>query len=192
MEKILDRRILNGGIQYFLKWVGYPDEENSWEPEGNLDCEDLVKEFESLEKKKRQEEKNKIQKKRLGRAPNPILSNSTITSDVSSVAGPSEERRYVSSSTILGERSIQKIIHKNVADKLLDDETQDDEFEKLCKATVVSLRAGKNPDKIISSSFINGKLMFLLKWQNTNKANIILASDANMICPEVVIAYYER
>jgi len=32
-------------LQYLLKWKGYPSSDNTWEPEGNVHAEDLVKEY---------------------------------------------------------------------------------------------------------------------------------------------------
>jgi len=57
VEKILDKRIKSNKVQYFLKWKGYPDTDNTWEPVDHLeDCKDLIREFEDKLKKKQEEQ----------------------------------------------------------------------------------------------------------------------------------------
>jgi hypothetical protein len=36
VEAVLDSRIRRGKLQYLVKWVGYPREESSWEPEDSV------------------------------------------------------------------------------------------------------------------------------------------------------------
>ncbi|XP_017780764.1 PREDICTED: heterochromatin protein 1-like [Nicrophorus vespilloides] len=56
VEKILDKRIQNGVVEYFLKWSGYGDSENTWELRSNLYDPELIREFEAKWLKKEKEE----------------------------------------------------------------------------------------------------------------------------------------
>lgn len=66
VERIVDKRLNDGQVsccqmslifsccikemhvqvEYLLKWIGYPEEENTWEPVNNLDCPDLISNYE--------------------------------------------------------------------------------------------------------------------------------------------------
>jgi len=45
VEEILDMRTHYGKKQYLIKWKGYSIDESSWEPEENLNYDELLKEF---------------------------------------------------------------------------------------------------------------------------------------------------
>lgn len=45
VEKILDKRTRRGVVQYLIKWTGCDESENTWEPERNLKCDALLKQF---------------------------------------------------------------------------------------------------------------------------------------------------
>lgn len=45
VEKILNDRLVKGKRQYLIKWVGYPDSENTWEEEENLMCEEMLESY---------------------------------------------------------------------------------------------------------------------------------------------------
>jgi len=45
IEEIRDSRRINNRLQYLIKWKGYPESDNSWEPLTHIPARGLVKEF---------------------------------------------------------------------------------------------------------------------------------------------------
>ncbi|KAI4894649.1 hypothetical protein NFI96_013496 [Prochilodus magdalenae] len=142
VEKVLDRRVVKGRVEYLLKWKGFTDEDNTWEPEDNLDCPDLIAEY--LQTHKKPEGEKKDGKRKAGESDNE--------------AG-SEDRP----------------------------KKRKDEQEK-----PRGFARGLDPERIIGATDSSGELMFLMKWKNSDEADLVPAKEANVKCPQVVISFYEE
>ena len=132
VEKVVDKRMgRNGKIEYLLKWKGYGDEDNTWEPKDNLECEDLIEEFE----RKRKDKNKKDAEKRKS----------------ASGGGGAEKKKKGGDDAPRG-------------------------FDRKLE-----------PDRIIGATDSSGELMFLIKWKNSDEADLVPAREANTKCPQTVI-----
>ncbi|KAF1746519.1 hypothetical protein GCK72_022975 [Caenorhabditis remanei] len=51
--RIVGKRITQRGIEYQVKWEGWPEDSNTWEPLNNLNCKELVDRYEKEKKAER-------------------------------------------------------------------------------------------------------------------------------------------
>lgn len=155
VEKICDKRISKGKVEYYLKWKGFGESDNTWEPEENLDCPDLIAEYENRlqtkQKRKQPSEPQAAKKKKTDSTTTPT--NASTASSSASVNLNEEE----------------------------DANAQPRGFDR-----------GLQPEKIIGATDSSGELMFLMKWKNSDEADLVPAKSANKNCPQIVIQFYEE
>ncbi|KAM8841581.1 endoplasmic reticulum membrane sensor NFE2L1-like [Spinachia spinachia] len=137
VEKVLDQRIVNGKVEFFLKWKGFTEADNTWEPEDNLDCPELISAF--LEAQKNVKEK------------------------------PAPVKRKAST-----------------------DETETEAKKKDVAEKPRGFARNLDPERIIGATDSSGELMFLMKWKDSDEADLVPAREANTRCPQVVISFYEE
>uniref|UniRef100_A0A8C8ZF63 Chromo domain-containing protein n=1 Tax=Prolemur simus TaxID=1328070 RepID=A0A8C8ZF63_PROSS len=138
VEQVLDRRVVNGKVECFLQWEGLTDADNTWEPEGHVDCPELIEAF--LNSQKSGKEKDGTKRK------------------------SSFDSKYADS------KSKKK---RDAADKPR------------------GFARGLDPERIAAADS-RGGLMFLVERKDSDEADCVLAKEANMKCPQIVIAFYEE
>jgi hypothetical protein len=63
VEKIVDKRVRNGKVEYKIKWVGYSMEECTWEPLKNLEnIKKMIDDYNEKINQKESQKKNSIEK----------------------------------------------------------------------------------------------------------------------------------
>ncbi|OON20928.1 chromo shadow domain protein [Opisthorchis viverrini] len=192
VEKILKVRIRGGRKEYFLKWKGYPDEDNTWEPEENLDCPELIKEF----------EEKRAREKPVGASPARSSSGGDAGRPRSRPKGaPSTPQSAQKQNEDVSEPPKKKrAAVPSDADAAADaagDEAgkpDDDSKTKTPKSAGKTRGFGRGlkAERIIGATDSSGELMFLMKWKDSDEADLVPAREANIKCPQVVIRFYEE
>lgn len=277
VEKIVDKRkTKNGKIEYLLKWKGYTDADNTWEPKENLDCPDLIAAFEkerensrakkpapssnkskagtskqtSLKTKKQSTSNETVKRKRTAkrisssdeddddvvtiirgnnkdsdnesdrpatkkRAKTKIPSEDEVdfddksvsdlnTSDLEKEEPPKKSKAPARANSDISDQSdsLATTSNNNVTNKKNNntktrspitsrsDKTDAPESEAVLLERVLDSQL--EPEKIIGATQTDGHLMFLVKWKNMNKADLISARVAKLACPQSVIAFLEE
>ncbi|XP_034144980.1 chromobox protein homolog 3 [Esox lucius] len=165
VEKIIRRRVSDGRVEYFLKWKGFNDADNTWEPEDNLDCPELIEEFLRnlcLSGENHNEEENQF----------PVDPELVPKEELT------EQETEISSQQVYEEQRKMEL-----------QEPGDQESDS---PTDLNLIGPLEPERIIGSTDRRGELMFLVKWKNSDEVALLSAREASARCPQVVVAFYEE
>ncbi|CAL8129502.1 unnamed protein product [Orchesella dallaii] len=163
VERILRKRIgATGEAEYFLKWQGYSDNENTWEPAGHINA-DLILEFE----KKTEEDgtNNQLEKKE---------QSSKMKSGAKKEVEQLKKRQLAED----GDEPVKKPRKRN--------------SKKEDHPIKYGFDRGLEAEEIIGASFEKKRLKFLIKWKGDHGVEMVPAEVANVKCTQLVIGYYEE
>ncbi|XP_062393879.1 chromobox protein homolog 3b [Sardina pilchardus] len=178
VEKIIQQRVTNGKVEYFLKWKGFTDAENTWEPEDNLDCPELIEEF------------------LRGTHTHTHTHIHTHTLSLSRSSGGGEQGGPGGPGGLLTEFHIQPKEEEMEME-------MDTHRRPLClgeapellqeRAAAAGTLVGlAEPECIIGSTDRHGELTFLIKWKDSEEVALMSAREASERNPQMVIAFYEE
>ena len=95
-----------------------------------------------------------------------------------------------SSKTSKSDKSASKAKPSEATKKKKEDSDSDEGGDDVNQKNGFEL--GLKPRKILGASDTTGELMFLMQWEKFNRAGLVPAKEANIKCPQLVIAFYEE
>ncbi|CAG8668629.1 1080_t:CDS:2, partial [Paraglomus brasilianum] len=159
-----------GRMKYYIKWKGYPSDENTWEFSDNLNCSDLVQAY-WLESKERNNVKDKKKKHKTKGG----------SSKRSETPEPVEEkdakRQRIRERTDENDKT-RRNRAKNTREK--SDNEEDEDWDNQITSVETVTRDEKS-----------NELMVYLRWKNGDTSKHT-AKEANRKCPQKMIKFYEQ
>lgn len=183
VERIVSHRIRNGRKEYLLQWKGFSEEENTWEPEHNLDCPDLIEEYE-----------NRLAQKNRYMANDPSLKRKP---SLDQPAGPNKRGRPPLDRNHYS-RQQQQQQQQQPSQQQQQQQQPTSNSNRTSSSTAATndepsaFDRGYEAEKILGATDAMGELMLLVQWKGTSEADLVPSRICNVKCPQVVIRFYEE
>jgi len=163
VEKILKMRTTKKGkVQYLLKWKGFSDNENTWEPAENLECPGLIAAFMAEQKEKQQ---TSVSNGKRSQSNN--NNNNNEDKDKDDKDDKDKDKDKDNNNTPSTKRARV-------------------EYEQ------TGYNRGLVPEMLMGATDIyDGELMFLVKWKGVSKPELVPSRIVNKQSAQLVIKFYE-
>uniref|UniRef100_A0A0M3IB15 Chromo domain-containing protein n=1 Tax=Ascaris lumbricoides TaxID=6252 RepID=A0A0M3IB15_ASCLU len=176
VEKVIDKRVRNGVVEYFVSWKGLPPSENMWEPKNNLDCPELIQECPFLQAF---ETRRRIKSRK-----NKLFENDTCNGF---------ERVAQLRRSHGGRLRLQSLLSPKAHARLSETEGTVAVLKSVFKDFKQAKLHGLEPEGILGAMRSeNGEVTMLIKWKGREEAELVPAKLANEQCPQLVIQFHEE
>lgn len=169
------RNPITGKLEYLLKWVGYPEDQSTWEPIEHCTCEDLIAAYEAkeatkLKKSSSAKGESSSSSKKHGNSKRPFK----FVEDDDDEYAMDEGSRGHNDGDEANDRAVT--LGTKTSSK---------------KSTRVTCEWEKQVDEITTVAVdTSRKLSISIKWKN-GQSSIERADDVHLKAPLKLIAYYE-
>ncbi|GLV36753.1 Heterochromatin Protein 1b [Carabus blaptoides fortunei] len=183
VEVVLDRKIIDGVTFYLLKWIGYSDEYNTWEPEENLHCKGLIEDY--------------------LRRPDKILGATEHNGDLAFIVR-TKSRKTDLLASVMAYKQCPAMVLEFFENRLFWNTNESEEKTLLMSDAVVRKmrkRIGPRPNgylnhlaprAIIGAVKTSEGLLFLMKWRDSDQFDLIPSDEANAQYTKYVLEFYEE
>lgn len=192
VEAIRDKKIEKGVVKYLIKWEGYPESDNNWEPCTNLMCPELILKFEEQERNKQpkrrtprtRETRTPKRSKRGGEEGSSLLN--VVNGDVGNVLENDDRISTTETLSSTDDNNLTKIssIEKDIGGDLNEATThqQPKGFER-----------GLSIEKIVGSTTDEkDKIWFMVKWKSLPELELIDIKDMENQAPRELCRWYRE
>jgi len=166
VEKIINHRFTKKGkLEYFLKWKGFTDVDNTWEPAENLNCPELVEAYEAEKEKNKKDKKSSKAKVKVSEEKSAAKGGG---------GGAGKKRKTGADESATGATGAARNEKQKKSEK-------QNGFDR-----------GLTAEEIIGAMENNGEVHFLIKWKEPSQDyELIPCRIVNIKIPQMVIAFYE-
>lgn len=199
VEKIVGKRLNDSVVEYRVKWAGFDESDNTWEPISNLDCLDLVRQYEAEQLANNdepiEEEPNvEIYPRNHRRPLNDIPPDPAPDPTPANVAEAAASEENVCEPNAVTAEPLNHNCFDNGHIRLEND-------ENILNSALINNDGpssfgfpdfDKEAEKIVGATDVSGELKFLIQWKNSQETNLVPSCIANVKWPQVVIQFYEE
>ena len=175
VEKIVSERIVDGRLEYFLKWKGYSSLDNTWEPAENLDCPELLEQFKKSRVEPPRESSSESDSRKR-------KADENSTSEVKIAKTKTKKKKTGSSKSLKPDRNDNDKSENEIVMSAANGQEVDQ---------VSGFERGLEAEKILGATEVDNEIHFLVKWKGSDDADLVLAKECNTKCPQTVIKFYE-